>query len=438
MPDGILISSTALHSALLRLRQMVQEEADNNAEDGCTAALAGLDMLTALLAPAAEKDAIPTPPTFPRLRELAPPPFEAPASPAPEPPPAEPTPTPRRTRNVRWSEERRAAQAERMHKLHEEGRCRGGIASPERLALLQAEWPKGTHVEELLPRLAALPGAPLTTVGQVQDMAVRANLRREVRPVRRTEKLTEARAGLLRQLWPDPALTVREIHQRINALPGEPFRSETTLYSAAMRLGMPPRPAKETAAATPAPPAAEAPAAPEAAPATPRKDPEAESQPMQTAAPVAPDTPARAANNDKATPERAELMRELWLDPSVHVRDIHARINALPGEPYTNPTSLYGLAVRLGLPTQRPIEARSAPVPPPQPAEPAPPPADPAIADAKLTETQGKARAMLMRGSEPAVVAMHTKLPLREVIRLQGEVREARRRAAADAEAAGA
>jgi len=428
MPDGILISSTALHASLLRLRQAIAES-KNNPLQGVYVALSGLDTLAALLTSPASADPTPAAATFPRLRE-----------PAPEPPPAEPAAKPRKTRNVRWTEERRAEQAERMRKLHEEGRCRGGIASPERLALLREEWPKGTHVEELLPRLAALPGAPITTIDQVQDLATRARLRREVRPARRTEKLTEERAALLRQLWPDPALTVREILQRINALLGEPFRSETTLYAAAARLDLGKRPAKEPAAATPAPPpvepAAEAPTEAEAAPATARKDSAAESHATQTAQPDAPEASARAAYNDKATPERAALMRELWLDPAVHVRDILARINALPGAPYAHPASLYSLAVRLGLPTRRPIAAHPAPVPAPAPAEPAPPPADPAIADAKLAETQGKARAMLMRGSEPAVVALHTKLPLREVFRIQAEIREARRRAAADAEAA--
>lgn len=437
MPDGILISSTALHASLLRLRQAVAESGKVNPLQGLHVALGGLDSLAALLTSTAPADASPAPATFPRLREPAPPPFEATAPAAPEPPPAAPATKPRKARTARWTEERHTEQAERMRKLQAQGLCRGNMTSPERLALLQDEWPKGTSAEALLPRLAALPGAPITSIDQVQDLAARAGLRRKVRPPRRTEKLTGERAALLRQLWPDPALTVREILQRINALPGEPFRSETTLYAAATRLDIGPRPAKEPATATPAPPpvepAAKAPAETEAAPAMARKDSAAESHAAQTAQPDAPEASARAAHNDKATPERAALMRELWLNPAVQVRDILARINALPGAPYANPTSLYSLAVRLGLPTQRPIAARPAPVP--APAEPTPLPADPAIADAKLAETQGKARAMLMRGAEPAEVASSTKLPLREVFRIQAEIREARRRAAADAEA---
>jgi hypothetical protein len=44
---------------------------------------------------------------------------------------------------------------------------------------------------------------------------------------------------LLRTLWPQTDLTVKDIHRRINALDGAHINNPTSLYSAAKRLGLP-------------------------------------------------------------------------------------------------------------------------------------------------------------------------------------------------------
>jgi len=106
----------------------------------------------------------------------------------------------------------------------------------------------------------------------------------------------------------------------------------------------------------------------------PRKESSAQSQPMQTAEPVPP--------------------------------------SALPPIP--------AMRTMAAMPAMRPMD----------PIEPVAP-VDPEISHTKLLATQEKARRMLREGSEPAIVQMHCKsLPLREVLRLAGEVRQERRAAA--------
>lgn len=100
-----------------------------------------------------------------------------------------------------------------------------------------------------------------------------------------------------------------------------------------------------------------------------------EDAPAETPAPAADPTPTAAprrggAQPSKLTPEREATFRRLWMDPTVTVRQVLDAVNALPGETYATPQSMYSLAVRLDLPAERravvAVEARPA----------APPPAD--------------------------------------------------------------
>ncbi|WP_135471026.1 hypothetical protein [Crenalkalicoccus roseus] len=78
----------------------------------------------------------------------------------------------------------------------------------------------------------------------------------------------------------------------------------------------------------------------------------------------APPAPPKAGHyRDRLTPERAELLRRLWPDPSLTGEAILQRLNALPGQPYTNPNSLYGIAPRLGLPPRRGLRDAQPPAP---------------------------------------------------------------------------
>lgn len=68
---------------------------------------------------------------------------------------------------------------------------------------------------------------------------------------------------------------------------------------------------------------------------------------------VPPSAPAAAPAPSKWTPERRELLRKLWPDLDVTPAEILRQINALPGEPFAAPASLYDGAKRIGLPLSR-------------------------------------------------------------------------------------
>jgi hypothetical protein len=143
------------------------------------------------------------------------------------------------------------------------------------------------------------------------------------------------------------------------------------------------------------------------------------------------------------TPERVAMLREHYPQHGSAILDA---LNSLPGRPIKNREALICqaslLGVKLDPEAHRNLVSRAmlthfgAAPPPPVviTAEPPPPPADPepppltaaesaALADARLAARHDKARAMLRRKTEPAIVATHTKLPLREVFRLVGEMR---------------
>lgn len=170
----------------------------------------------------------------------------------------------------------------------------------------------------------------------------------------------------------------------------------------------------------------------------------------------------------KWTPERLAILRQEF-PPCLDRTALLARINALPGDPIAGVESMRAKAVTLGLratpDTERqlrslsgkkggrkpraPAPERSAAAAPPMPPSlpPTPPPApapivaapelpperEAEIADAALAQRHQRARDMLAKSlSEKgrkdefalaSIVAAHTKLPLREVMRLMGEVR---------------
>lgn len=133
------------------------------------------------------------------------------------------------------------------------------------------------------------------------------------------------------------------------------------------------------------------------------------------------------------TDARNAVMLRAWLDPALTRKQILLELQALPGPQIpTGEPALYDWAAHLGLPSQRSSQpgfiaaadrAVQQPVPTPDPA--------PDLADAAIAKKTAKAREMLGQGSEPGVVATHCTLPLREVFRLQAEVREAKRAGAA-------
>jgi hypothetical protein len=157
-----------------------------------------------------------------------------------------------------------------------------------------------------------------------------------------------------------------------------------------------------------------------------------------------PDAKPTKARTYAMTAERLEALPALWTDPSLTAGDIQARLNELPGLRITTSTVLYGWAQKIGLSTHRPQpkdEAPAAAEPPPAPPQTSPAPAEPeertpeeqaAIADAAVLSKQDRAKDKLRQllADKPkdismaaAGIAAGMKLPLREVMRLLGEVR---------------
>jgi hypothetical protein len=157
-----------------------------------------------------------------------------------------------------------------------------------------------------------------------------------------------------------------------------------------------------------------------------------------------PDAKPTKARTYAMTAERLDALPALWTDPSLTASDIQARLNEMPGLRITNSTVLYGWAQKIGLSTHRPQpkdEAPAAPEPPPAPPQTSPAPAEPeertpeeqaAIADAAVMSKQDRAKDKLRQllADKPkdismaaAGIAAGMRLPLREVMRLMGEVR---------------
>jgi len=204
-----------------------------------------------------------------------------------------------------------------------------------RIARLDAGWREHESTEAFLAELNAIPAdQPIASVGALRAKARERGLRRsqamldaiarasgqkggavtEARtPTVETGMRTPERIALLRRMWPDQALSIRQIHEAWNALPGPTFESGNSLYGIARMLGLPSQ-RMAIAAAPPAAPAAEDP--PIAIPPAPGRP---EPEPAPTAdhfpettkmvgAPTAPPIDARIAKAWAGTPGKGATL----------------------------------------------------------------------------------------------------------------------------------
>jgi hypothetical protein len=131
----------------------------------------------------------------------------------------------------------------------------------DRIALLAEHLPTCVDRPALLARVNALPGLPIASVRAMMVKARDLNI--QVEPwVRRaietaagqrggrvsvemglatppSEVRTAERFAAFRTLWMDPALSVPDIHARMNAMPGVPIKNSTLLYGWAKKAGLP-------------------------------------------------------------------------------------------------------------------------------------------------------------------------------------------------------
>ena len=269
------------------------------------------------------------------------------------------------------------------------------------------------------------------------------------RPRQRVRVQVNAAAGLMRLfLTDDPALgygllgaasdSTVAVNVPLPDLPREKRPSEGVqnriedgalifALPAWARPPVPDAPAAIVSQPAPPPPTMQTkpPAMADSAPAMHAKPPTMHAKPPTAhAKPAAQPAPTRATYR---TEERNAVLLRAWPDPALTRKQIMQELQALPGPaiPTSEPT-LYGWAVHLGLPSQRssqPGFVTAEPVAAPEPT--------PDLADAAVAKKTAKAREMLGRGSDPSVVATHCTLPLREVFRLQAEMREGKRAGAA-------
>lgn len=130
-------------------------------------------------------------------------------------------------------------------------------------------------------------------------------------PNTRLRTYTAERDALLRELWRGPNISRSDMRARLNALPGMPIQSNDAMSQRAMALGLGRR---------------------------------------STAAGEAAAAPQRRPGNSSRSPEREALLRELWPDRSVSMREIVRRYNALPGRPIAGDGSLNAIVKAMGLP----------------------------------------------------------------------------------------
>jgi len=448
MQPAFPLSPTALAEALAALQAEIRTSTLHDAWRAVRVAQAGLTTLEALLrhtVPGQAAEAT-TPPPAPvaapePTAEVEAPPAPAEEAPAEDPPPAADSTAGQTTRGFVWSAERLALLREEypsakdmrallerlnalpgrqpissieavhsqahLHRIRRVVRPQGVVGAaamsavaspwtPEREAKLRELWAQAATDEVILAALQALEGPPFVRWRQVQDKATILKLgRRPVSPGAKADKWTAERRELLRELWPQLEISPAALAERLSALPGPPVTpSQATSYAVAvLRLG-----ARGTLRA-----------AEHAA--------QHEPAPTETPQPDEAALPPRHAR-DKLTAARAALLQELWPQGEIPVTTTLARINALPGEPYTSTASLYGIAQRLGLPSERPAAKTVTAI-------------APEVADAAIEARHERAKALLREGKPEHIVQMQTRLPLREVFRLKMEVREERRRAEA-------
>lgn len=124
--------------------------------------------------------------------------------------------------------------------------------TPERVAMLRAEYPTSTDTRALLHRINALPGRAVPTLNAVGTRAHALGVKKSpeaaaailarcgehgARNLPTGERRTPERAALLRAIYPT-ATTRRELLDAVNALPGPPFEKMGTLRLFIAFLGL--------------------------------------------------------------------------------------------------------------------------------------------------------------------------------------------------------
>lgn len=137
--------------------------------------------------------------------------------------------------------------------------CIPGKWSPDRLALLRAEFPSCIDRPGLLARVNALPGEPIASVGAMRHkahalgIAAPPHIARAIQadagqrggrnteattPTKPSEVRTDERFAAFPALWTDASLSVADIQARLNAMPGKPLLTSTQLYGWAKKAGL--------------------------------------------------------------------------------------------------------------------------------------------------------------------------------------------------------
>lgn len=313
--------------------------------------------------------------------------------------------------------------------------------SPERDEALRRGWLAGEPVATIAATISGLDGAPIS---------VRALRRRRVAlglpprsaggPGAPPRLFTPERHAVVMRRWSDP-VTLRQVMEELNELPGPQIKNPKQIMQHARDHGAPKRQPVYTA--------------------------EGRRICGQRA------REALRGRSDHWNQARDDLLRRMW-SQGMRLRDIRDAANLLPGPAIASINTLFQRARFLELPARkraqpvttqaaskrnhaapRPATARrpkapsadqapamirvvapapaalvSAPpraLPPLPPAEPERPPLsaeeEAAIADARVADRLAKARQMLKQHSDPTVIVAKTRLPLREVFRLQAELR---------------
>jgi nicotinate-nucleotide--dimethylbenzimidazole phosphoribosyltransferase len=300
---GLVITQAALHAALIELRLEGLEYEDDAQSIAFLAS--GLKVLAQMIDPAhaapVEKGAAaPAEHETPSAMTMAarcqvseagtpaPPTIELPAGPGPE----RLTPADSQPQEGACSPIAPAPSADQAAEGHHPSDTTPGKWTRERIALLTEHLPTCVDRPALLARINERPGLPIATVKammvkaralgiQVEPWVPRAietaagerGGRTSVQvgqPTKMSEVRTAERFAAFPALWMDPALSVPEIHARMNAMPGAEVKTSTQLYGWAKKAGLPtqrplPRAAiedEDDAAEDAAPEASEPPPAP--------------------------------------------------------------------------------------------------------------------------------------------------------------------------------
>lgn len=123
--------------------------------------------------------------------------------------------------------------------------------TPEREALIRAEYPTAVDADAFLARLNALPGPPIPSHNALKEWTQKLRVLKTPETLRAIQrkcaelggesvnKMTPERLAALPGLWNDKSLTLTAIYERINAMDGPHIkRTGGTLHRAAHRLGL--------------------------------------------------------------------------------------------------------------------------------------------------------------------------------------------------------